>query len=118
MHITERIGLIIGNEKISVRRFEAKCGLSNNSIQTAIKRRTNVKDSTLNSILQAFPDYDPEWLLTGAGIMKRGAKMNSDCLDCVDKERTINVLTKQLEKTQRELENCLEGQGNSKLNSA
>lgn len=49
--------------------FEKAVGMSNNSIQTAIKRNSNLKDDTLNNILNAYPQYSAIWLLTGKGEM-------------------------------------------------
>lgn len=63
----ERVQEIITNERLAISAFEKACGLSNNSIQTAIKRKSNLKDETLNSILSAFPKYNPTWILTGKG---------------------------------------------------
>lgn len=61
----DRVKTIIDNEQLSISGFEKAIGMSNNSIQTALKRRSNLKDDTLNSILTRFPDYNPTWLLTG-----------------------------------------------------
>ncbi|AYO58220.1 transcriptional regulator [Chryseobacterium sp. 6424] len=63
----ERVQEIILDERLSISAFEKACGLSNNSIQTAIKRKSNLKDETINSILNAFPRYNPTWILTGKG---------------------------------------------------
>lgn len=63
----ERVQEIITDERLSISAFEKACGLSNNSIQTAIKRNSNLKDETLNSILNAFPRYSATWILTGKG---------------------------------------------------
>lgn len=65
----ERVKNIIEYNKLSISAFEKKTGMSNNSIQTAIKRTSNLKDDTLNSILNAFQDISAEWLLTGKGEM-------------------------------------------------
>ncbi|ROI09762.1 transcriptional regulator [Chryseobacterium sp. H3056] len=63
----ERVQEIITDERLAISAFEKACGLSNNSIQTAIKRKSNLKDETLNSILNAFPKYSANWILTGKG---------------------------------------------------
>ena len=63
----ERVQEIISKERLAISAFEKACGLSNNSVQTAIKRKSNLKDETLNSILNAFPKYNPTWILTGKG---------------------------------------------------
>lgn len=48
--------------------------MSNNSIQSAIKRDATLRDETLNNILDKFPEIDAEWLLTGNGEMLKGKK--------------------------------------------
>lgn len=63
----ERVHMIINEERLSISAFEKACGLSNNSIQTAIKRQANLKDETLNTILNTFPRYNPTWVLMGKG---------------------------------------------------
>ena len=65
----ERVKKVIEYKKLSISGFEKATGMSNNSIQTAIKRNANLKDDTLNSILICFPDISAEWLLTGNGYM-------------------------------------------------
>ena len=64
-----RVKEIIEHKRLSVSAFEKETGMSNNSIQIALKRATNLKDATLNSILNTFPEISPEWLLTGKGTM-------------------------------------------------
>lgn len=68
-----RIRKIIWDKKLSVSAFEKRIGMSNNSIQVALKRNANLKDETLNHVLAAFPDISAEWLLTGKGHMTRNA---------------------------------------------
>lgn len=70
----ERVKKVIDLKGLSISAFEKAVGLSNNSIQVAIKRNANLKDETLNSILNAFPEVDPTWLLTGKGEMMAGEK--------------------------------------------
>lgn len=67
----ERVKEIIKFYNLSISAFEKRTQMSNNSIQTAIKRVANLKDDTLNNILKAFPDISAEWLLTGKGTMFR-----------------------------------------------
>jgi len=74
----ERVELIIKQEGLPVSVFEKKIGMSNNSIQMAIKRKAKLKDETLNSILKSFPRINPEWLLTGDGPMFRAEKNPPD----------------------------------------
>ncbi|MEO4004258.1 S24 family peptidase [Flavobacterium sp. CAU 1735] len=76
----ERVKEIIRYYGLSISGFEKKIHMSNNSIQTAIKRTASLKDDTLNNILKAFPDISPEWLLMGNGKMFRKDNLynNSD----------------------------------------
>jgi len=74
----ERVELIIKQERLPVSVFEKKIGMSNNSIQMAIKRKAKLKDETLNSILKSFPRINPEWLLTGDGSMFRAERNPPD----------------------------------------
>jgi len=67
----ERVKEIIRYYNLSISGFEKKIQMSNNSIQTAIKRVAHLKDNTLNKIINTFPDISPEWLLTGNGKMFR-----------------------------------------------
>lgn len=81
----DRVKIIIDDNRLSISAFEKEIGHSNNSIQTALKRRSNLKDETLNSILNAFPDYSGLWLLTG-----KGEKLVENMLR--SQEATYNIL--------------------------
>ncbi|TDD77083.1 hypothetical protein [Flavobacterium caseinilyticum] len=67
----DRVEKLIKFKGISISAFEQETGMSNNSIQTAIKRQSNLKDSTINSILDTYKDISPIWLLRGEGEMLR-----------------------------------------------
>lgn len=88
MKTIDRIKAIIIYYDLSISAFEKKAKLSNNSIQTAIKRNSNVKDSTISSILDTFPQINPAWVLTGEGEMLKE-----------------NLIYNKLEKKYNELEN-------------
>jgi len=65
----KRVEILINFLNLNVSSFEKAIGASNNSIGTAIRRTTSIKDETLNNILNAFPKIDATWLLTGEGEM-------------------------------------------------
>ncbi|MBU2974766.1 hypothetical protein [Zobellia sp. B3R18] len=69
----ERIATLIDYYRTNISNFEKECELSNNSIGSAIRRKTSIKDETLNKVLKAFPEVSPEWLLTGEGNMLKVA---------------------------------------------
>lgn len=95
MKSIDRVREIIKYENIPVSTFEKLTGMSNNSIQIALKRGSSLRDETLNDTLNAFQDINPEWLLTGCGeMLKRktsetfsASKMHDDCKIEMLKER-------------------------------
>lgn len=74
-HITamtiDRITEIIGNEALSVRSFEKKIDVKQGSINKAIRNQGNVYSIVLEKILENFPQYNAEWLITGKGGMMK-----------------------------------------------
>ncbi|WP_271765960.1 hypothetical protein [Aquimarina algiphila] len=93
-----RVEQIIKHKNLSISGFEKTTGLSNNSIQTAIKRNSNLKDETLNTILSTFPEISAEWLLTGNGIMLNGSSNNSNNFPKEDVKSLIRYLIDNNEK--------------------
>lgn len=65
----ERISEIIENEHISVRAFEQKIKASNGLIRKAITNNTDIQSKWVSSIVENYPQYNAEWLLTGRGNM-------------------------------------------------
>lgn len=92
----ERVKKIIQYYNLSICSFEKKTNMSNNSIQTAIKRTAKLKDETLNNILNAFPNISPEWLLTGNGKMLR----RENTYDATTSNTIINESTRTYQTTQ------------------
>lgn len=69
MNAIKRIKIIVEHKKMSIRSFERLIGVSINVIQAALKKDAGVKDDTLGKIINACPDINPVWLLTGKGAM-------------------------------------------------
>tara|TARA_R110002167_G_scaffold284737_2_gene489861 strand:- start:6963 stop:7382 length:420 start_codon:yes stop_codon:yes gene_type:complete len=74
MRPIDRIERIIEYYDTNISSFEKAIGASNNSIGMAIRRKSTVKDDTLNSILNVYPEISAEWLLTGKGNMISGTE--------------------------------------------
>lgn len=70
----KRVEQIIVYNNMNIKSFEDRISVSNNSIGTAIRRKASFKSNVLNKILNAFPEINPTWLLTGKGTML----LNSD----------------------------------------
>lgn len=67
--IIDRIACLIVKKGVSIRSFEAAIGASNGLINRAAKNRTDINAEWLSKIINAFPDVNPGWLLTGEGEM-------------------------------------------------
>lgn len=70
----DRIKEVIKAKKMKPGAFEKIAGISHGSLQSALKKNSNLRDDTLTNILNAYPDINPEWLLTGRGEMFRKGK--------------------------------------------
>ena len=64
--VKQRINTFIQETRISQAKFEKRCGLSNGYVNNLRKTPSYEK---LQNIFRAFPDLNPEWLLTGEGEM-------------------------------------------------
>lgn len=67
--ISDRVKQLIDYERISVMGFEKKINAGNNSIGTAIKRKSNLSGDILSKILSVYDHVNPKWLLIGKGEM-------------------------------------------------
>ena len=62
--VKERIMYFIAKKRISQRKFEVACGLSNGYINSL---RKSPSATVLQRILDAYPELNPDWLLKGEG---------------------------------------------------
>ncbi|CAA0143013.1 hypothetical protein [Tenacibaculum maritimum] len=77
----KRVEKIIYYKHLNIRSFEENIKVSNNSVGTAIRRKSSFKSNVLNKILNRFPDINPTWLLTGKGSMLLGAGKIYDLIE-------------------------------------
>lgn len=75
-NIVERIGQLINIKGISVRSFEQSIGASNGSIGRAISKHRDISAEWLSKIIDAYPDLNPGWLLTGEGEILKTLKQS------------------------------------------
>lgn len=61
----KRVEEVINYKRLNIRSFEEIIDVSNNSVGTAIRRKSSFKSNVLNKILHSFPEINPTWLLTG-----------------------------------------------------
>lgn len=70
----ERLLAFLSYKCIGQKQFETMCGLSNGYINNS---KGNFGAKKVDDILQAFPDLDRVWLLTGEGTMLRSRETGS-----------------------------------------
>ena len=85
MKAIERFYQYIEYKGIKPTRFEKDFGLSNGYLGTQLKRKGNLGEDILNSIVDNCLDISPEWLLTGQGSMlKANEKENKIIAERID----------------------------------
>lgn len=122
--IIKRLNYFIEYKNITIWALEKKSGITKNSINNAIVNESRVGVDKIANIIANFPELSPKWLLTGVGEMiEKGdssekniqiaqninGNNHQSISDCekenkhlrellAEKERTINILLKQIEK--------------------
>lgn len=77
-NILDRIKLIADNEGIKITTLETKIGASKGVLSRAIKNKTDIQSKWLIEIVENYPRYNTNWLLTGVGeILKSDIKTNN-----------------------------------------
>lgn len=76
--VKQRITKFIKDKNISVRNFEKEAGLSNGYLN---QLRNAPSVDKFQSIISAFPDINPDWLLTGSGEMYTDRPSTTDNKD-------------------------------------
>lgn len=69
--ILARFKEIANNEMISISHLEASIGASKGVLSRAINNNTDIQVKWLLRLIEKYPNYNAEWLLTGNGPMLR-----------------------------------------------
>lgn len=75
--VNQRIRQIIGNKSLSVNAFANAIGVAQGTLASMLNRGTEPSNKTLNAVLSAFPEVNPDWLLTGSGEMYLSDKLST-----------------------------------------
>ncbi len=67
--ILDRIQQIASNEGISIGAMERAIGASKGVLSRAINNGTDIQVKWLEAVVENYPTYSPQWLLTGVGDM-------------------------------------------------
>ena len=69
--ILDRINKISENESITITSLEKNIGASKGVLSRAIAKKTDILSKWTQAIVENYPQYSAEWLLTGRGTMLR-----------------------------------------------
>ena len=69
MTLSERIREIANHEHMSIRALEKSIGASDGVIAKSLRSGTDISSKWLLSIVEKFPRYNLNWLMTGEGPM-------------------------------------------------
>ena len=75
--VNQRIRQIIENKSLSVNAFANAIGVAQGTLASMLNRGTEPSNKTLNAVLSAFPEVNPDWLLTGSGEMYLSDKLST-----------------------------------------
>lgn len=67
--ISDRIRQFIDFKKLTINKFSESVGTSKSYFNKLIKNETNIGSDKIENILQAYPEINPIWLVTGQGKM-------------------------------------------------
>lgn len=67
--IVFRIKQIADNENIPITSFEKIIGASSGTLSRALRNGTDIQSKWVQLIIENYPHYNAEWLLTGKGEM-------------------------------------------------
>lgn len=103
--VTERLLSFINQKGVSRNAFYARTGIGNG----AIDKKGGMNSSSIEKVLEEFPDLNLYWLITGkkdkqgAAIVDIESDKSSELLDAY---RKITQLREKLDKAEEELENA------------
>ena len=68
-NISERLKMVLDSKKLSIRSFSRTIHCADTTIGAILHEKAEPNFSTLYSILEAYSEISPNWLITGEGEM-------------------------------------------------
>ena len=95
-NISQRIKVIADNEGIKITQLESKIGASKGVLSRSLANSTDIQSKWVTLVVENYPKYSAEWLLTGKGSMLK-SETAIDCQACHEKDKLIESLTEENE---------------------
>jgi hypothetical protein len=74
-NILKNISKLANNEGITITSLEQKLGASKGVLSRAIAHNTDIQSKWLFNLVENYPLYNTEWLLTGKGSMLKSEEV-------------------------------------------
>lgn len=105
-----RISQIAENENIKITYLERKIGASAGVLSRAIRNNTDIQSKWIQCIIENYPLYNAEWLLTGKGSMFKNqpdtlSLTSEPSVQYGNQNDEIKYLKKIIENQQKTIEN-------------
>ncbi len=71
-NILKRISLLASHEGISITSLETKIGASKGVLSRALANDTDIQAKWVVALVENYPQYNAQWLITGNGSMLKG----------------------------------------------
>lgn len=99
----DRISKISENESITITSLEKKIGASKGVLSRAIVKKTDILSKWVQAVVENYPQYSAEWLLTGRGSMLRGNTDNNISKLLPEQSEILAYMEKQLKEKEKEI---------------
>lgn len=97
-NILSRIEEIAKNEGLTITSFERSIGASKGVLSRAINNGTDIQSKWIQIIVENYPQYSTDWLLTGRGEMLLSQAPSSSA---VGDQHLIDIIRQQAEEIGR-----------------
>ena len=100
--VLSRIQELASNEKITIGALERRIGASKGVLSRAINNSTDIQSKWIQNIVENYPQYSAQWLLTGEGpMLKTGTESSSESETITVSREAWDIIKRQAESLER-----------------
>ena len=100
--VLSRIQELASNEKITIGALERRIGASKGVLSRAINNSTDIQSKWIQNIVENYPQYSAQWLLTGEGpMLKTGTESSSGSGTVTVSREAWDIIKRQAESLER-----------------